>query len=132
MGRVSEDMSFILFTEPGCFPSSYSTYWDWLALGKPNCWCGIYLNPPDWLYQCEGDTANDAQVIGWRVYTNDLTILANNWKKMINDPTLNPCADIDHKPQVIGWRCYTNDLTIMSNNWKKTAAQLPGNCPRPE
>jgi hypothetical protein len=118
-----------------CFPSTAeytAQYTDWKALGEPDCWCGIYLNPADWQYQCDGDTGNDEQVIGWRVYTNDLTILSDNWKKVGTDPTLNACADVDHKSQVIGWRCYTDDLTIMANNWKKTAAQLAGDCPRPD
>jgi hypothetical protein len=130
----SEDMSFILFTEPGCFPSWYTTYQDWLTYGKPNCWCGIYGTPP-WPYQCDGDA--DGAVYGYnkyRVYNPDLTLLINNWKKKIDDPTINPCADIDHKGYGFNkYRVYNPDLTILINNWKrKDFPDLPANCPRPE
>jgi hypothetical protein len=132
----SADMSFILFTEPGCFPSSYTTYLDWLALGKPNCWCGIYWtqDPAKWKYQCDGDADGLTEgVVKNRVYLNDLNLLIANWKKKIADPTLNPCADIDHKPEgVVKNRVYLADLNIVIANWKKKDAGLPGNCPRPE
>jgi hypothetical protein len=132
---MSEDMSFILFTEPGCLPCDYTTYWDWLTLGKPNCWCGIYGKPP-WPYQCDGDADNltEGTVTKYRVYAKDLSILVANWKKKIADPTLNPCADFDHKAEgvVTKYRVYTKDLAKIVENWKKKDAQLPGNCPRPE
>jgi hypothetical protein len=65
--------------------------------------------------------------------TNDLAVLVANWKKKIADPTLNPCADLDHKGQgVLKERVMTNDLNILIANWKKKDAQLPGDCPRPE
>jgi len=132
----SEDMSFVLFTdEPGCwlFPQIYTTYADWVTLGKPNCWCGIYGNP-QWPYQCDGDADNLIQGIPkYRIYTNDFNILVANWKMLINSPGFDPCADFDHKPQGIPkYRVYTNDFNILVGNWKKTNAQLPGNCVRPE
>jgi hypothetical protein len=69
----------------------------------------------------------------FRVYTNDFNLLVANWKKLITDPTLNPCADIDHKPQGLPkYRVYTNDYNILIGNWKKRDIQLPGNCPRQE
>jgi len=129
----SADMSFVLFTEPGCFPSWYSTYEDWLSLGKPNCWCGIYGNPT-WPYQCDGDANNKTETFfKYRIYIKDLNIIVANWKKKIDDPTLNPCADIDHKPETFfKYRVYINDLNTIVGNWKKKDADLPGNCPRPE
>ena len=132
---VSEDMSFVLFTEPDCFPRSYSTYPDWVALGKPNCWCGIYGNPP-WPYQCDGDAdgADSGFPFFYRVYTGDLSQLIANWKKKVGDPTLNPCADFDHKDSgfPFHYRVYTSDLSMLITNWKKKNSELPGNCPRPE
>jgi hypothetical protein len=130
---MSEDMSFILFTEPGCFPSSYTTYDDWLALGKPNCWCGIY-GTPQWPYQCDGDADNATEgALKFRVSANDLNLVIANWKKKITDPTLNPCADIDHKSEgALKFRVSANDLNIIIANWKKKDAQLPANCVRPE
>jgi len=135
--RQSEDMSFILFTEPGCFPSSYSTYLDWLAAGKPNCWCGIY-GTPQWPYQCDGDAANDVHGRGYIVYTTDLLIFQRSWKSKIGDANYNPCADFDHMAHPRGYRVYTSDLGILQTNWKKKSIAadpvngLPGDCPRPE
>ncbi|MCJ7777754.1 MAG: hypothetical protein MUP16_05520 [Sedimentisphaerales bacterium] len=111
-----------------CLPSNFTTYNDWVALGKPACWC--------WRYQCDGDA--DGQTSGfpfnYRVFTGDLTLIVNNWKKTISDPTLNPCADIDHKDSgfPFKYRVFTADLAKVVSNWKKTDADLPGNCPRPE
>jgi len=130
---MSEDMSFILFTEPGCFPCTYSTYGDWLALGKPDCWCA----PPNGSgYQCDGDAdgKDSGGVNKFRVFTGDLTLIVANWKKKAGDATLDPCADIDHKDSggLNKFRVFTGDLTRLVTNWKKKDAQLPGDCPRPE
>jgi hypothetical protein len=122
-----------------CFPSTYTTFNDWKTLNKPNCWCGIYwAQDPDplkkWRFQCDGDAdgATDGAVKN-RVYLADLNLLIANWKKKIADPTLNPCADIDHKPEgAVKNRVYLADLNIVIANWKKKDAGLPGNCPRAE
>ena len=130
---VSTDMSFMLFTEPGCFPCTYSTYADWLALGKPNCWC----EPPYGSgYQCDGDAdgADSGGLTKYRVFTGDLNLIVANWKKKTGDATLNPCADIDHKDSggITKYRVFTGDLARLVANWRKKDAQLPGDCPRPE
>jgi hypothetical protein len=131
----SEDMSFILFTEPGCFPSYYTTYQDWLAYGKPNCWCGIYGTPP-WPYQCDGDAdgVTSGPPYQYRIYIGDLSLVVGNWKKKMGAAGLNSCADIDHKDSgsPYQYRVYIADLSKVVGNWKKKDAQLPGNCPRPE
>jgi len=116
---------------PECFPNTYTTYADWVTMGRPPCWCA----PPDGTgYQCDGDANSDTQTFSkYRVYTNDISLVIANWKKKINDVTLNPCADIDHKSQTFSkYRVYTNDLTIIITNWKKKDTGLPGDCPRPE
>lgn len=118
---------------PDCFPSGYTTYPDWVTMGKPDCWCA----PPEGSgYQCDGDTDGLKQTppFYYRVYTNDLGVLFSNWKKKITDPTLNPCADIDHKKQTppFYYRVYTNDLGILFSNWKAKDSGLPGDCPRAE
>ncbi len=111
-----------------CLPSSFSTYSDWVVLGKPACWCSKY--------QCDGDT--DGQTSGfplnYRIFTGDLTLIVDNWKKTIDDPTLNPCADIDHKDSgfPFRYRVFTSDLAKIVANWRKTDMNLPGDCPRPE
>jgi len=112
----------------GCFrfPSTYSTYNDWVALGKPVCWCRPY--------QCDGDADNAPEEAGlYRVYTNDIVCLIENWKKAATDAGFNACCDFDHKADgALEYRVYVNDLNILVTNWKKTAADLPGDCPRPE
>ncbi len=122
--EASEDMSFILFQEPGCFPSNLPSYFDWLAFGKPDCWCGAAAVDPECKYQCYGDGACDGQILDWRVYSNDMVLLANNWKKKGTDPTLDPCADVAHDGQILDWRVYSNDLVILANNWKAKGSAL--------
>jgi len=139
-----------------CFPNTarYAIqYADWVMYGKPKCWCNaasISIPPEDISctttmnytagdYQCDGDASGKPYLTtGWRVYTDDLNIIAANWKRKISGtPPANPCADISHKGYLtIGWRVYTDDLGILAANWKKKAgtppAGLAGNCPRPE
>jgi len=109
-----------------CFPRAYSTYNDWAKLGKPSCWCRPY--------QCDGDADDKTQGFQmYRVMSNDLNVIAANWKRTIDDPKLNPCADIDHKSQGFqAYRVMSNDLAVLVENWKKTDKDLPGNCPRKE
>jgi len=103
-----------------------ATYNDWLTLGKPDCWCAPY--------HCDGDADGATQGFQkYRVMSNDLGIVSANWKKLIDDAALDPCADIDHKPQGFQkYRVMSNDLGIVIANWKKTDADLPGDCPRAE
>ncbi|MBW8039252.1 MAG: S8 family serine peptidase [Planctomycetes bacterium] len=58
----SEDMSFMLFTEPECFPSTDPDYATWLSVGKPDCWCCPCHQYGD--YNCDGFiTAIDVQAL---------------------------------------------------------------------
>jgi hypothetical protein len=108
-----------------CFPSEYSTYNDWVAFSKPDCWC--------WQYQCDGDVDGTTETFfDYRVYGKDLAAVVANWKKKADDPTLNPCADIDHKAETLfNYRVYGKDLATVVANWKKKDGDLPGDCPRP-
>jgi len=110
------------------FPSSYSTYNDWVTLGKPDCWVTKY--------QCDGDAdgITSGFPFNFRVFTGDLALIVDNWKKQVDDPTLNPCADIDHKDSgfPFKFRVFTSDLAKIVANWKKQDTDLPGDCPRPE
>jgi len=113
-----------------CFPSDNPAYDDWVAMGKPDCWCA----PPYGSgYQCDGDVDGATEtLLKYRIYGNDVAILAANWKKKIDDPTLDPCADIDHAYEtLLKYRVYGNDVAIIAANWKKKDADLPGDCPRP-
>jgi hypothetical protein len=116
-----------------CFPSTYSTYNDWVTMGKPACWC---TPPAGSGYQCDGDAdgKDSGGLTKFRVFTGDLTLLVDNWQKKIDNPTLNPCADIDHKDSggLTKFRVFTKDLSILVTNWQKKDAALPGNCPRAE
>jgi hypothetical protein len=111
-----------------CFPHTYTTYNDWVTMGRPDCWCSAY--------QCDGDGdgMDSGGAFKYRIFTGDLNMLCGNWKKKISDypATLNPCVDIDHKDSggAAKYRVYTNDLNIIQTNWKKKNSQLPGNCPR--
>jgi hypothetical protein len=111
-----------------CLPSAYSTYNDWVALGKPECWCRPY--------QCDGDAdgLDSGFPFNYRVFIGDLALVVDNWRKKIEDATLDPCADIDHKDSgfPFHYRVFIDDLAKVVANWKKKDAGLPGNCPRPE
>jgi len=131
-GRIYiDDIRLTRRTAGECFPADYRTYNDWVALGKPMCWCA----PPYGSgYQCDGDADGKTEtVFKYRIYGGDLNLIVQNWKRTIEDPLLNPCADIDHKAEtVFKYRVYSKDLSIIVANWKKTDDKLPGNCPRPE
>jgi len=127
LGRGLVARPAIRFGQYECFPSTYSTYSDWLALGKPPCWCQPY--------QCDGDADGATEgIFKYRVYGEDLALIIENWKKKIDDPTLNPCADIDHKDSggLNKYRVFTGDLNKVVVNWTKKDTQLSGNCPRSE
>jgi predicted outer membrane repeat protein len=105
-----------------CFPAGYSEFTDWVVLGGPECWCKPY--------QCDGDADGKTEgFFKYRIYSKDLSLVVENWKRKIDDPKLNPCADIDHLAAQT-YRVYSNDLAIVITNWKKKDTQLPGNCPR--
>jgi hypothetical protein len=105
-----------------CFPPGYSEFTDWVTLGGPECWCKPY--------QCDGDADGKTEgFFKYRIYSKDLSLVVENWKRKIDDPKLNPCADIDHLAAPT-YRVYSNDLAIVITNWKKKDAGLPGNCPR--
>ena len=68
----SEDMSFMLFTQP------------W-----PECW--------NYLTQCHGDTDNTGNVSG-----RDFLAVKRSWYRCYPDPGYNPCADFDRDGCVKG------------------------------
>ena len=107
-----------------CLPICHPDYADWVVMERPYCWCTPY--------QCDGDA--DVATSGWpfyyRVYNGDLSLIVDNWQKKIEDPTLNPCADVDHRDSgfPFHYRVYNGDLEIINTNWKKPDAELPGDC----
>jgi len=137
MGYVSYDSKstdqVIVEINKDCFPSTYTTYNDWVTLGKPDCWCA---KPNGSGYQCDGDAdgKDSGGINKFRVFTGDLSLIVANWRKKAGDPTLDPCADIDHMDSggLNKYRVFTGDLSRLVANWKKNDKDLPGNCPRPE
>jgi len=115
-------------TLSSCFPRNFTTFNDWVALAKPECWCRKY--------QCDGDAdgVGSGPMDYYRIFAGDLSLIVTNWKKKAGDPTLDPCADIDHKDSgaLTKYRVFTGDLSVLVANWKKNDKDLPGNCPRPE
>jgi len=108
-----------------CYPSSLGQqYTDWVTLGKPDCWCT--------LYQCDGDAdVATAGLAKLRVAQGDYDILSANWGKKITDPTLDPCADFDHKGAGLAkLRVSQADYDILSLNWGKKDSAMPGDCPK--
>ncbi|MCJ7673916.1 MAG: hypothetical protein MUO33_02055 [Sedimentisphaerales bacterium] len=114
-----------------CFPTANSAYNDWVLLGQPDCWCA---KPKGSGYQCDGDadSVDSGGINKFRVFSGDLNILVNNWRKKAGDATLNACADIDHKDSggINKYRVFSADLNILVNNWRKKDAALAGDCPR--
>jgi hypothetical protein len=119
---ATQDMSFILFTEPGCFPYAHPDYFEWLYVGKPDCWC--------YPRQCYGD-ADDlpAGKNNYWVSTPDLTILKAAWNKPLGLLVGNEiCADFDHLPAgKNNYRVSTPDLTILKTYWNIPSGPDP-NC----
>ena len=112
---------------PHCIPRSY--YDDWVAMGRPDCWCSSPFDGTQ--YQCDGDADGKTEtVLKYRIYGRDLNLVVENWKRKIDDPLLDPCADIDHKAETwFKYRVFGNDLAIVVANWKrKDYPDLPNDC----
>ncbi|MHC4642535.1 MAG: DUF7901 domain-containing protein [Planctomycetota bacterium] len=114
----SEDMSFMLFTEPDCLNRHAVGYNDWLAWGSPDCWC--------YQKQCRGDI-NGKLFLGKPVTLADL----NTFKLAFNQPDPNVmaitdgiCADLNHRP-FLGKRVTLADLTIFKTYFNVIDALVP-------
>jgi len=136
---VMEDASEVIPVEAcytfitDCFPSTFTTYADWVTYGKPKCWCNKLVDPvATGDYQCDGDAdgVTSGAPYQYRIYTGDLSKVVGNWKKKMGAAGLDSCADIDHKSSgsPYQYRIYTADLSKVVGNWKKKDAALPGNC----
>jgi hypothetical protein len=91
---------------------------DWVAWGRPNCWC--------YQYQCRGDI-NGKKNFGFRVQLLDLQALVAAYNK--NDTVLagipnGICADINHKKN-FGFRVQLLDLQELVKYYNKSDAQVP-------
>jgi hypothetical protein len=122
-----------------CFPSALTEqYADWVAMGKPGCWCGSgdpNANPR----QCHGDATGEPPEGGaktgyWYVGLGDLNILVSAWKVL--EPAVDPtpsgpgiatipggiCADFSHSAEGGAktgyWRVGLGDPNILVGSWK--------------
>ena len=97
------DMSFVLETAPECMTTTHPDYGEWIAVGKPDCWCCER--------QCRGD-ADGIQVGVFWVNSADVTIMRN--ALYVPDPLPSPgiCADFDHV-KVGDFRVNSADVTIL-------------------
>jgi hypothetical protein len=112
-----------------CFPDYHEDYPEWVAAGKPDCWC----DPR----QCRGDTDRMSQ--GKKKYwvgSNDLDVLIAAWNKPFAEiegrdfnGTALICADFDHKAAgKKKYRVSSDDLDILIANWNQANAPA-ADCP---
>lgn len=117
-----------------CFPSDHVDYNDWVAVGKPDCWC--------YPRQCHGDADDvnnddpDPLVKKW-VILADYNILVSGWQKKRSETTATPfseyiCADFNHNsndepdPLVKKW-VTLDDYNILVSNWQKKVSDPTSN-----
>ncbi len=119
-----------------CLSPDDPGYDDWVAFGKPDCWC--------YVRQCHGDA--DGQLEGGgkiplrAVGTADLNVLISAWSVHEPDSPVQPgpgimsvegavCADFDHAAEGGGKiplrRVGTADLNILIENWTKHEPDSP-------
>ncbi len=103
-----------------CFDSGHPDYDEWVAVGKPECWC--------YKYQCYGDAdgKRNGGILGnSRVRIPDLVILIKGWMEPeddITDPLFKEfiCADFDRTRNggILGnSRVRIEDLQILIASW---------------
>jgi len=104
-----------------CFDKNSAKYNEWVAVGKPDCWC-IENNPR----QCKGDADGLSQgKQNYWVSTNDLNVLLAAWNKPLASIAGQKygtvdliCADFNHAAQGKQlYRVSTDDLNLLLANW---------------
>jgi hypothetical protein len=130
----------IVWTGPSdCLPSCHEDHSEWVAVGRPDCWCN--------LRQCHGDA--DGQRGGsskagyYYVGPEDLNILIASW--LVKEPPHGPgiasaqngiCADFAHDQGGSAksgfYRVGPSDLNILVANWLRKEAPhgqgVPADC----
>jgi hypothetical protein len=108
-----------------CFPSSDPGYNDWVAFGKPECWC--------YARQCHGDADGKKQGNPFTGYEyvggDDLLVLIAGWQ--VKEPDKGPgilsvengiCADFNHAQQGNPFTGYErvggDDLNVLIAHWQ--------------
>jgi len=123
---TSRDANCVCGWEPNepneCFPSNHPDYNEWVAVGKPPCWC--------YPRQCQGDAdgLEEGKNNYW-VAGGDLAILRNAWNKPLANLVGNEiCADFAHDAEGKNdYRVSGSDLAILRDNWQISNGPDP-NC----
>jgi hypothetical protein len=113
---ASQDMSFILFTDPDCLNHAAPEYADWVAFGKPDCWC--------YPRNCRGDVDGGRQFGIFWVYTADLTPFSNAFAQVVLPPG-GICCDFARDIQFGLFRVYTTDLAIFAAYFAQLEPAVP-------
>jgi hypothetical protein len=114
----SQDMSFMLFTDPECLKRTAFDYSAWATYGKPNCWC--------YHKQCRGD-ADGLLTFGRPVALSDLNILKAGFGKTVTELFGIPngfCGDFDHVT-TFGRPVALSDLNILKFYFGIIDASVP-------
>jgi len=99
-----------------CMKATHPAYNDWLAWGKPDCWC--------YARQCRGDINGLKHGPFW-VQVIDLDLFKDAFNKI--DVALPPwgiCADLDHN-KYGPFRVKVLDLDIFKTYFNKPESQVP-------
>jgi hypothetical protein len=123
---VYEDGAFtqVNFAAPDCYIGP--DYAEWVAVGKPDCWCNAQ--------QCHGDADGAIETFGrantptW-VGDNDIAVLALSYRSAVGSEDI--CADFDHATETYGrantpTRVGDNDISVLAAWYRGTA--VPGDC----
>jgi len=106
----------IVHSPPECLKSSAPEYADWVALGKPDCWC--------YRRQCKGDI--DGATLGpFPISIVDLNAFKQAFNKI--DPLLpagGECADLDHT-KAGPFRISIIDLNTFKSSFNNIPALVP-------
>jgi hypothetical protein len=107
-----------------CFPSCHEDYLEWIAAGKPQCWC----NPRQCHGDADGNLEGSAQTGYYYVGPADMNILTLAW--MVKEPPFGPgissvpggiCVDFAHNlegnSQTGFYRVGPSDLNILFESW---------------
>lgn len=120
-GYIFGETEDYYFTPPDCFPRDHPDYNDWVAVGKPYCWCYPRQCRGDATDFCYGKTPYCASI-------DDLEVLKAAWN---NSHLWLPyiCADFDHKPYgKFQYRVSIPDLQILKENWNVEHVDTPPDC----
>jgi hypothetical protein len=107
-----------------CIKSTASFYADWVAWGKPACWC--------FERQCRGDIngKNDGVAVKYWVSGTDLTLFKAAYAKSDADLKLvsgGICSDLNHKADgvAVKYRASGTDLGIFKLYYAKAVGSVP-------